>query len=130
AEIRVGDIPDVDVRANDLLSTVFRNLLNNSVQHNDKPTPRVEVSAEIDNVGGRIIVCVADNGPGIPDGRKQEVFGKGEKGLESEGTGVGLYLVNTLVESYGGDVWVEDNPDAPDGEGTVFVVELQAADKY
>ncbi|XGI83024.1 ATP-binding protein [Halorutilales archaeon Cl-col2-1] len=130
AEIRVDDIPDVDVRANDLLSTVFRNLLNNAVQHNDKPTPRVEVSAEIDNVGGRIIVCVADNGPGIPDGRKQEVFGKGEKGLESEGTGVGLYLVNTLVESYGGDVWVEDNPDAPDGEGTVFVVELQAADKY
>nr|WP_302080744.1 ATP-binding protein [Salinibaculum sp. KK48] len=47
-------------------------------------------------------------------------FGKGEKGLDSPGTGIGLYLVQTLLDQYGGDVWVADN----DPEGAVFVVEL------
>ena len=64
-------------------------------------------------------VRVADNGPGIPDTQKETIFGKGEKGLDSPGTGLGLYLVRTLVKQYGGAVWVEDN----DPEGSVFVVE-------
>lgn len=42
------------------------------------------------------------------------------KGLDSGGTGIGLYLVNTLVDNYGGDVWIEDN----DPKGAVFTVSL------
>jgi signal transduction histidine kinase len=73
---------------------------------------------------GRVVVRVADNGPGVPDDRKEAVFGRGEKGLRSTGTGLGLYLVDTLVDSYGGRVRVEDN----DPEGAVFVVELPLAE--
>lgn len=51
---------------------------------------------------------------------KDEIFGKGEKGLESEGTGIGLYLVDQLVSAYNGDVWIEDNKP----EGTIFKVKL------
>ncbi|XGI84442.1 ATP-binding protein [Halorutilales archaeon Cl-col2-1] len=118
AEFESGEIPKVEVRANDLLSTVFRNLLNNAVQHNDKETPRVEVSAEEKDV--EVVVSVADNGLGVPDTQKESIFGRGEKGLESEGTGIGLYLVDTLVDEYGGDVWVEDN----EPEGSVFKIKL------
>jgi len=120
-----GDVPDVDVRANDLLASVFRNLLNNAVQHSDRAEPAVEISADITRGDHTAIVRVADNGPGIPPSRQETVFGKGEKGIESESTGLGLYLVQSLVEHYGGDVWIEAN----EPRGTVVVVELPIAEE-
>jgi len=111
-------VPRVSVTADRMLNSVFRNLLTNAVQHNDKRVPEVELSTEVRD--DTVVVRIADNGPGIPDDQKADVFGKGEKGLESEGTGIGLYLVETLVEMYGGAVFVEDNHP----EGAVFVVEL------
>jgi signal transduction histidine kinase len=117
-----GAIPDVDVVGNEMLGSIFRNLLQNAIQHNDKTPPEVTVStAEADD---RIEIYIADNGPGIPDAQKEEIFGRGEKGLESSGAGIGLYLVQSLVDGYGGDVWVEDN----DPEGSVFVVSLPIAE--
>ncbi len=117
-----GAIPDVDVVGNDMLGSVFRNLLQNAIQHNDKTPPEVTVSTVTDD--DRTEVHVADNGPGIPDAQKDEIFGKEERGLESSGAGIGLYLVESLVEGYGGDVWVEDN----DPEGAIFVVSLPVAE--
>lgn len=117
-----GAIPDVRVLADDMLESVFRNLLNNAIVHNDKELREVTVSATADDE--RIRIRVADNGPGIPDDHKEAVFGKEQKGLDSSGTGVGLYLVETLVTQYGGDVRIEDN----DPDGAIFVVELPLAE--
>jgi signal transduction histidine kinase len=123
AVFRVPDgMPDVTVRANEMLSSVFRNLFQNAVQHTDEETPEITLSVEEQPDSVRI--RVADNGPGIPDGQKSEIFGKGDKGLDSPGTGIGLYLVQTLVDQYEGEVWVEDN----EPKGTVFIVELPKAD--
>jgi PAS domain S-box-containing protein len=113
-----GDIPAVDVRANGMLSSVFRNLLNNAVQHNTAANPAVYVTATVDD--GLATVTIADNGPGIPDDQKSDIFGKGDQGADSSGTGIGLYLVHTLVSQYGGHVTVEDS----DIGGARFVVEL------
>jgi PAS domain S-box-containing protein len=122
ATFEIDDVPDVDVRANDLLPAVFRNLLHNAVQHNHREDPHVSVRVvERDDT---VVVRIADNGPGIPDSRKEAIFGKGERGLDSPGTGMGLYLVATLVDQYEGDIWIEDD----DPEGSVFVVELPSAD--
>lgn len=118
AVIAVETIPDIRVHGNDLLESVFRNLIHNAVVHNDKPVPEVKISTTVDDE--TVTVAVADNGPGIPDNQKDEIFGRGEKGLDSPGTGIGLYLVQTLVHQYGGDVWVEDNEPA----GSVFVIEF------
>lgn len=117
-----GKVPDVEVRANEMLGAVFRNLLNNAVQHNDKDDPVVTVSCEIDDED--IVVQIGDNGPGIPDGQKDSIFGKGDKGLDSAGSGIGLYLVQTLVNQYDGSVKVEDN----EPEGGVFIVRLPKAE--
>ena len=115
-------IPNTIVSGNDLLKAVFRNLLKNAVVHNDKETPQIQLSVMINDE--TLTVSVADNGPGISDGHKEEIFGKGDKGLDSSGTGIGLYLVQTLVNQYGGNVCVEDN--SP--EGAVFMVELPMID--
>ncbi|MFD1635155.1 ATP-binding protein [Haloplanus ruber] len=119
-----GEIPDVTVQANDLLASVFRNLLNNAVQHSDRDEPSVTVSADLLRGDPRVRVRVADDGPGIPPELDGNVFGKGEKGLDSTGTGLGLYLVESLVDHYGGDVWIEPN----EPRGTVVVIELPVVD--
>jgi signal transduction histidine kinase len=115
-----GDLHSgLEVVATDLLSSVFRNLLNNAVSHNDKPEPEITITVE-DN-DETVSVAIADNGPGIPDSQKDEIFGRGEMGLESSGSGIGLYLVDTLVEMYNGSVVIENN----DPEGSIFTVTLQ-----
>jgi signal transduction histidine kinase len=117
-----GELPDrCTVEANEMLSSVFTNLFNNAVQHNDTEACRVTIGVEKTSEAVRI--TVADNGPGIPPDRREELFGRGVKGLDSPGTGVGLYLVDTLVDHYGGSVSIGDN----DPEGAVFTVELPLA---
>jgi len=117
-----GGVPETAVRANELLASVFRNITENAVEHSDEATPTVHVTCT--EQGDTVHIRFADNGPGIPDDRKESIFGKGEKGLESGGSGIGLYLVATLTEQFGGQVWVEDN----EPKGAVFVVELRTAD--
>jgi signal transduction histidine kinase len=116
-----ADPPAVTVRGNEMLSSVFRNLLSNAVQHNDTDQPEVTVTCE--ETDDRIRLRFADNGPGVSDDAKAEIFGKGEKGIDSAGSGIGLYLVHVLTEQFGGDVWVTDN----EPRGAAFVVELPKA---
>ena len=128
-----GAIPDVLVLADELLAAVFRNLIKNAVQHNRGETPGVWVS--VDCFDGLVEIRVADDGPGVDDAHSETIFGKGSQGLDSDGTGIGLYLVQSLVDGYGGDVWVEDRErpnsitdrprtDNNDPTGAVFVVQL------
>lgn len=113
-----GQVPEINILADDMLESVFRNLLKNAVVHNDKEVP--EVTASVTTTDEVARVRITDNGPGIPDDKKDQIFEEGETALDSDGTGIGLYLVETLVNRYGGDVWVEDN----EPDGSVFVVEL------
>jgi len=113
-----GAIPDVEVRVNELLSAVFRNLLTNAIQHSDTDTPEITVSCT--PLAGHVAVHIADNGPGIPDEKKEIVFESGETLVGSTGTGFGLPLVETLLEQYGGDIYLSDN----EPRGSVFTVVL------
>lgn len=115
-----GDLPEVRVEADQLLSAVVGNLLSNALLYT-RGDPDVRVSVEADQEVVRL--RVADNGPGVPDEQKNLIFGEGESGVESQGTGIGLYLVDQLVKQYGGRVWVEDN----EPTGAVFTVELTRA---
>jgi signal transduction histidine kinase len=119
ATIDCDPVPDSPVRADRLLDAVFENLLTNAVEHNDSDAPHVEV-AVADRSDG-VAIRIADNGPGVPTEIRNRVFEPGEYGTESTGQGLGLYLVATLVERYGGEVAIEDS----EPRGTVFVVELQ-----
>lgn len=123
--------PETHVLANEMLSSVFRNLVNNAVQHNDADEPEVAITVE---EGTDVVrVNITDNGPGIPEAERDRLFDEGERGMDSEGTGMGLFLVRRLVESYGGEVWIEDRETgAEEGKsegdrGIAFVVELPKA---
>ena len=108
------------VPADDLLPRVFSNLLRNAVEHNDSDRPRVAVTVERD--AETVTVDVADNGPGIPENERATLFERSDNTGGSHG--LGLYLVRTLVERYGGTVELaETGPD-----GSRFTVELPAAE--
>jgi signal transduction histidine kinase len=116
-----GGIPEGYVRANDLLASVFRNLLNNAVQHNHSETPHVEITVR--EHAETVVSTVADNGPGIPQAHREAVLGRTEEGLEHPAAGLGLYLVDTLVTQYGGAVQITD----AELGGARVEVELQKA---
>jgi PAS domain S-box-containing protein len=116
-----GELPAVSVRANGLLDSVFHNVLRNAVQHNDTDDPTVTVSVRVDD--DTVTVRIADDGPGVPDRLKDEIFGEGTAGVTSGGIGLGLYLVETVVDSYGGTVRVEDG----EPRGAVFEIGLPRA---
>lgn len=111
-------VPDVAVRADELLATVLHNLLSNAVTHNDSDDPRVVVTVEA--APETVTIRVADDGPGIPDRKRDALFERGKLGSESNGSGIGLYIVDQLIERYDGSISVEDS----DFGGTAFEIEL------
>ncbi|MFU1781935.1 ATP-binding protein [Haloarcula japonica] len=112
------DIPDgIEVVADNLLDDVIGNILTNAVEHSG-PGTTIEVTTE--RVGSMVHLHIADDGPGIPPEEREAIFEKGERGTESTGTGFGLYFVSVMVDSYGGDIWVEES----DLGGSEFVVAL------
>lgn len=99
--------PDVDVRANELLSSVFRNVIENAIEHNRDVNPQVWVSVEIGS--SNVTVHIADDGPGIPENQREAVRGRAPEGLNHPAAGLGLYLVDTLVHDYGGSLSITDS---------------------
>ena len=106
------------------LELIFRNLIDNGVKYAGTD-PEVEV--ELDKrANGKVLVQVRDNGAGIPKTLRNKVFERFRRlGLELErerpGTGLGLFIVRTLVRRLGGKVRVYDRET---GTGAVFEVEL------
>jgi len=108
------------------LEIVFRNLVDNAVKYS-LPTPEVEVTAAA-VPPGRVRVRVADNGPGIPVSQRSQVFRRfvrlgSELERSTPGTGLGLFLVKSLVKQMRGRVEVRGRLPPP---GTLFEVELPA----
>jgi len=109
------------VMAGSLLENVFSNLIINAIVHADCTQVTVDVTRG-DN-GEGCIATVADNGNGIASGDMDDLFRPGKKRRGSPGSGLGLYLVKKIVESYGGHIEVH----TPDEGGTVFRVRLRCA---
>lgn len=88
-----------------LLNRVFSNLIENAVQHSGGNEVRIRGKVEEDEV--RCII--EDDGKGIPDEEKDRIFNKGYTAGEEGGTGLGMFLVETLLETYKGSIEVSDS---------------------
>ncbi len=106
------------VYGGDLLDSVFQNILSNAAVHNDGD---VTVSMYVEETASGVTVGMADDGSGIPEAVRDELFEMGQKGPDSSGTGLGLGFVRALIESYGGSVAATDS----ESGGAEFKVTLQ-----
>jgi two-component system sensor kinase FixL len=98
------------------LQQVFMNLIGNAIKHAGE-APVIEIRAS--DAGPFVEFTVRDNGPGIAPQYHERIFGIFQT-LEArdkvEGTGIGLSVVQKIVEAKGGKVWVESEP----GKGARF----------
>jgi signal transduction histidine kinase/DNA-binding NarL/FixJ family response regulator len=119
------------LKADELLTDVFSNLLDNAVKHSD-PIKPLNVNIKVDRVREKntdfYLCTVEDNGPGVPDWIKDKIFMRFQRGsTKAHGKGLGLYLIKKLVEGYHGVVWVEDRIPGVYNKGAKFMVMLPAA---
>ena len=103
------------------IAEVFQNIIENAIKNmGQQPAPRIEVGVRCDE--SEQIFFIADNGIGIDPRYHQNIFGLFNKlDTQSEGTGVGLALVNRITEAHGGRVWVESEGA---GKGSTFCFTL------
>ncbi|MFD2518562.1 sensor histidine kinase [Salinimicrobium flavum] len=100
------------------LRSIFYNLINNAVKFSD-PKKNSEIRITTETVKGFLILCVQDNGLGIPFKDQRRVFNKSSRLSENiQGTGMGLYVVKKMIEDNEGRIKLESK----EGEGATFTV--------
>ncbi len=106
------------------LLEVVENLIDNAIKYmGDQPQPKITLGVRRD--GDQQVFYVSDNGLGINPQYHQKIFGLFERLNPDgeEGTGLGLALVQQIIEAHGGKVWVES---AGRGQGSTFYFTVQA----
>ncbi|MCA8993407.1 MAG: HAMP domain-containing histidine kinase [Planctomycetaceae bacterium] len=125
-EVYTFSVPRIAIHARRIvLELILSNLLDNAVKYGGNP-PRVVVNVEPSG-SRRVKMRITNNGAGVPLEDRQKIFrifyrGGSELERRQKGTGLGLYIVHTLVKKMRGRVYLQDRDD--DEPGCVFVVEL------
>ena len=106
----------------DRLKQVLINLINNAIKHTDKG----EINVGCAKKEGILEFYVKDSGVGIPEELQGTIFQRfvkiDEKDKIREGTGLGLPISKSIIESLGGNIWVESKPE----KGSTFFFTLPA----
>lgn len=126
-EFRREEIQNVMIDV-EKMNIVFKNIIDNAIRYT--------------NVGGKINIVmekkekeieirVEDNGIGIPESEQDRVFTKFFRGsnvmrIDTEGTGLGLYIARNIIEAHGGRVWFESK----ENEGTVVYIIIPIKERF
>ncbi len=124
AKITIANLPVV--KGSEIeLRLLFQNLISNAIKFRDAKTiPKIDISFTKrtdpkDKAKGFWQFSVKDNGIGIPDEHKERIFAIFQR-LHSrdqyQGTGIGLAHCKKIVESHGGEIWLESK----EGKGSTF----------
>jgi two-component system, NtrC family, nitrogen regulation sensor histidine kinase NtrY len=97
---------------------VLINLVGNAIQAMQN-RGEVEICTEYDSRSNRVLIDIADNGPGIRDEDKEKLF-LPYFSTKKDGTGLGLAIASKVVTDHRGYIRIKDN----DPTGTVFSIEL------
>jgi signal transduction histidine kinase len=115
------DYPEIQADP-ERLRQVLNNLLSNAIKYSPQQG-KITVSGRYDDQ--HVYVAVSDQGIGIPAGERDRIFDRFyrvESALSrrTQGAGLGLYLVKSVIEAHRGQIWVSSSP----GQGSTFVFSL------
>ena len=107
--LQVGDLPVLEMRR-ESLRRCLTNLIANAQRHGE------QVAVSAGRRDGQVEICIDDDGPGIPEDRREAVFRPffrldNSRNPETGGTGLGLTIARDAVRGHGGDLVLEDAPD-------------------
>jgi two-component system sensor histidine kinase/response regulator len=107
------------------IRVILNNLFGNAVQF-QKEEGEKRISLTVDVADGQAVIVVEDNGIGIEDRYREEVFNLFARATQKNvGTGLGLYMVKEAVEQMGGEVLLSSEPNV----GTTMTVTLPSLNK-
>lgn len=98
------------------IEQVLINLIDNAVKHAPLST---QIVIEVQKVPGHVQISVADQGPGIPEAFKSQLFQRyrlADANLQNEGLGLGLYISSEIIRKHCGKIGVESES----GKGSKF----------
>jgi len=107
-----------------LMRIVFQNLLSNSLRYtSEKGT--VWMDMKLHEQKGVLSISISDTGWGIPQAQQDKIFTKlfradNVRERDTQGTGLGLYMVKSIIDQSGGTIWFESE----ENKGTTFFVEI------
>ena len=105
---------------------VILNLINNAIDAvSSLNQPERKILIETRNASRSVELIISDNGPGVSEDRKQEMFSLVRSNKE-KGLGLGLWLSFYIVNRHAGSIRCEDNPEG----GARFIISLPASERY
>jgi len=125
-----AELPQISVDPK-LMRIIFQNLISNAVKYTPEQG-KIIVTVQKSNKapskkqpGTSLYISVADTGMGIPAAQKDKIFTKlfradNVRAKETEGTGLGLYIIKSIVEQSFGTIWF----DSEENKGTTFHILL------
>ncbi|MEI6228431.1 MAG: ATP-binding protein [Candidatus Saccharibacteria bacterium] len=109
-----------------LMRVIIQNLVSNAIKYTPEGG-KIEITVDYhkDHPKTAYIIRVADTGYGIPTNQKDKIFTKlfradNVRALDTEGTGLGMYIIKSILDEAGGDITFEST----EGKGTTFKVTL------
>ncbi len=118
-EIKEGDLR---VLADDFLKDLFFNVFHNSLKHSRSDSVRLDVTQTQSSLDGMVEIQICDYGPGIPNEEKKRIL---QRRLGAKGSGIGLTIVNYLLDRYDGFVQVRDRIEGDQRSGSRFILVFQ-----
>lgn len=125
-QVNIADgLPPVWVDG-ELIEVALRQLIDNALKYSPPGSP-VSLAAEAKD--DRVIVSVADHGPGIAEAEQARIFEKFYRAEASRhqipGAGLGLVIAREIIHAHGGEIWVDSRP----GQGATFQFSLPSSTK-
>jgi len=112
----------------DKMRMALENIIDNAVRYT-LPGGKIAISVSVGKK--EIEVKIKDTGIGIPEDRQNKIFSKFFRAenamkIETEGTGLGLFIAKYIVEAHDGRIWFESEP----GKGSVFCLTLPTKEEF
>ena len=113
-----------------MIMQVIINIVDNAIKYTQKES---EIVIAVEKKNKRAIVCISDNGPGISDEMKPQVFDMFYSGAKSladsrRSLGLGLALCKSIINAHGGELELSDN--IPHGAVFTFSLPIEEVDLY